>query len=109
MPDDEDPIIGDGEEDWFGEADPRVPAGRGWADSSAHDLDFLGDLPRPPEDDYTPAALDPAALRELERRVEHNRTPAFPIDLRKRLPLEAVWRRWRALAMWGRSDVVDDF
>jgi hypothetical protein len=110
MPDDEDPIIGDGEEDWFGEADPRVPDGRGWADSTARDLDFLGSEFEPPSDPgYTPAALDDAALRELERRVEHNRTPAFPIDLRKRLPLEAVWRRWRALAMWGRSDVVDDF
>src|SRR4029079_18212797 len=50
-----------------------------------------------------------AELRELERRLEQQRTPVFPIDLRRRLPLEAVWRRWRALAMWGRSDVVDDF
>jgi 1-acyl-sn-glycerol-3-phosphate acyltransferase len=48
-------------------------------------------------------------LRELERRMEENRSPAFPIDLRKHLPLEGVWRRWRQLAMWGRSDVVDDF
>ena len=52
---------------------------------------------------------DDAEMRELERRVEQHRTPAFPIDLRRRLPLEALWRRWRAFAMWGRSDVVDDF
>lgn len=52
---------------------------------------------------------DAAELRELERRMDAQRTPAFPIDLRKKLPLEAVWRRWRAIAMYGRSDVVDDF
>ncbi len=52
---------------------------------------------------------DAAEWRELERRMDAQRTPAFPIDLRKKLPLEAVWRRWRAIAMYGRSDVVDDF
>lgn len=52
---------------------------------------------------------DSAELRELERRYEQQRTPVFPIDLRKRLPLEGLWRRWRSLAMWGRSEVVDDF
>ncbi len=116
MPDDEDPIIGDGEEDWFGDADPRVPdssgaGGRGWA---GNDLRFV-DPDRDPDRDlpgsYVRSELGEtdAALGELERRLENNRTPAFPIDLRKRLPLEAVWRRWRALAMLGRSDVVDDF
>jgi 1-acyl-sn-glycerol-3-phosphate acyltransferase len=102
------------DDDWFGDADPRVPDATAWPD---RDLGFL-------EDDYLggdtvptemPATFVPeprdhdAELRELERRVEQHRTPAFPIDLRKRLPLEAVWRRWRSLAMWGRSDVVDDF
>ena len=52
---------------------------------------------------------DGTEWRELTRRVDADRTPAFPIDLRKHLPLEALWRRWRALAMLGRSDVVDDF
>ena len=33
----------------------------------------------------------------------------FPIDLRRRLPLEFIWRRWRKLAMRDRSDVVDEF
>jgi 1-acyl-sn-glycerol-3-phosphate acyltransferase len=56
-----------------------------------------------------PEAAGDAELQELARRIEQQRTPAFPIDLRRRLPLEGVWRRWRALAMWGRSDVVDDF
>ncbi len=88
MPDDEDPIIGDGEEDWFGEADPRVPgatgaSARGWADRDP-DLDLPGSYVR------SELAESDAALRELERRLESNRTPAFPIDLRKRLPLEAV-------------------
>lgn len=118
MPDDEDPIIGDGEEDWFGDADPRVPDASGAGGSArrwaGNELRFV-DPDREPDLDlpgsYVPSALgeSEAALRELERRLESNRTPAFPIDLRKRLPLEAVWRRWRALAMLGRSDVVDDF
>ena len=47
--------------------------------------------------------------RELGRRMQAQRTPAFPIDLQKHLPMEAVWQRWRKLAMFGRSDVVDDF
>ena len=89
----------DGDDDWYGEADPRVPDAPAWPD---RDLSFL-------TDEYDKPPNDPAELRELERRVEQQRTPAFPIDLRKRLPLEAIWRRWRALAMWGRSDVVDDF
>jgi 1-acyl-sn-glycerol-3-phosphate acyltransferase len=116
MPDDEDPIIGDGEEDWFGEADPRVPDARGWTDAG-QDIGFLtrdyeaSSSLEGFEPSYVPSELgdSEAELRELERRLEQHHTPAFPIDLRKRLPLEGVWRRWRALAMWGRSDVVDDF
>ncbi|MEP6864630.1 MAG: lysophospholipid acyltransferase family protein [Deltaproteobacteria bacterium] len=113
MPDDEDPIIGDGEEDWFGDADPRVPDARGWTDAG-QDIAFLTrdyEATSGFEPSYVPSELgdSDAELRELERRLEQRHTPAFPIDLRKRLPLEGVWRRWRALAMWGRSDVVDDF
>ena len=106
MRDDDDPVVGDGEEDWFGDADPRVPDASAWPD---RDLGFLGEPDIGPGR-YVPSdAAETAAHRELERRLEQQRTPAFPIDLRKRLPLEGVWRRWRALAMWGRSDVVDDF
>lgn len=109
------------DDDWYGEADPRVPDAPAWPD---RDLGFLGDdvylaehtaasggpgLPFESHEDDEAGRYDEAVLRELERRVEQHRTPAFPIDLRKRLPLEGVWRRWRALAMWGRSDVVDDF
>ncbi len=50
-----------------------------------------------------------APMREMERRVETGRTPVYPLDVRRRIPLEFVWKRWRALAMRGRSDVVDDF
>jgi 1-acyl-sn-glycerol-3-phosphate acyltransferase len=107
----------DDENDWYGEADPRVPDAPTWPD---RDLGFLGDdvylgeqasaiAADHASDEAAASRFDEAELRELERRVEQQRTPAFPIDLRKRLPLEAVWRRWRALAMWGRSDVVDDF
>ncbi|HUS31564.1 MAG TPA: lysophospholipid acyltransferase family protein [Kofleriaceae bacterium] len=107
---DEDPVIRDesDDEDWYGDADPRVPdAATAWPTNDNGDLDFLGHR----DGGYIPS--DPhegeAELRELERRLEQNRSPVFPIDVRKHLPLEAVWRRWRALAMWGRSDVVDDF
>jgi len=48
-------------------------------------------------------------LRELERRVESQRTPAFPLDDRRSVPMKFLWRRWQKLAMLGRSDVVDDF
>ena len=115
MRDDDDPVVSDGEEDWFGDADPRVPDASAWPD---RDLGFLGEdgVGVDPPPDIRPSGYIPrehgegaAAHRELERRLEQQRTPAFPIDLRKRLPLEAVWRRWRSLAMWGRSDVVDDF
>src|SRR3569623_1226046 len=102
MTDDEDPVIGDGEEDWYGDADPRVPDASPWPN---RDLAFLDEPPPQPE----PLPRNPEAeLRELERRVEQARTPVY-FDLAKRLPLEGVWRRWRSLAMWGRSDVVDDF
>ncbi|MBV8758722.1 MAG: acyltransferase family protein [Deltaproteobacteria bacterium] len=102
MTDDEDPVIGDGEEDWYGDADPRVPDASPWPN---RDLAFLEEPPPQPE----PSPRNPEAeLRELERRVEQSRTPVY-FDLHKRLPLEGVWRRWRSLAMWGRSDVVDDF
>lgn len=116
--DDVDPIVtprGD-DDDWYGEADPRVPDAPAWP---TRDLGFLGDdylggeasIAHDIGGSHVPSDLRAGAaeLRELERRVEQRRTPVFPIDLRKRLPLESVWRRWRALAMWGRSDVVDDF
>ncbi len=119
MPDDEDPKeLDPRDDDWYGEADPRVPdAPTGFG---ASDFGFLGDdvylgeeahIPAEMGGSYVPsrAESEAAEIRELERRMEHSRTPVFPIDLRRRLPLEAVWRRWRALAMWGRSDVVDDF
>ena len=117
MTDDDEP----GSEDWYGDADPRVPdASLDFDYPGSRDLGFLGNDVYPGEEataslerEYPTAQrnarLDEAELRELERRLEQHRTPVFPIDLRRRLPLEAVWRRWRALAMWGRSDVVDDF
>jgi len=101
----------------YSDADPRVPDASAWPD---RDLGFLGDDVYLGEEAGIPAGLNvtqvlptstegAAELRELERRVEQHGTPVFPIDLRRRLPLEAVWRRWRSLAMWGRSDIVDDF
>jgi 1-acyl-sn-glycerol-3-phosphate acyltransferase len=103
MTDDEDPVIGDGEEDWYGDADPRVPDASPWPKEG--DYGFLDQLPPPIE---PLPRLSEAELRGLERRALQQHTPLW-FDLTKRLPLEGVWRRWRALAMWGRSDVVDDF
>jgi 1-acyl-sn-glycerol-3-phosphate acyltransferase len=116
------------DDDWYGDADPRatgvapgpfretdrrVPDATAWPD---RDLEFVGEFLG---SDYADSSdksgpvrsdlEDEAVLRELERRVEQQRTPAFPLDLRVHVPLEGLWRRWRALAMWGRSDVVDDF
>ncbi len=120
MTDDDDPKDLDvrDDDDWYGDADPRVPDAPPTLGDP--DLGFLGDdvylgeeanIPAELGGSYVPsrAESEAAELRELERRMEQHRTPVFPIDLRRRLPLEAVWRRWRALAMWGRSDVVDDF
>jgi 1-acyl-sn-glycerol-3-phosphate acyltransferase len=101
----------------YGEGDPRVPDATGWPD---RDLGFLGDdvylggeatVPEEMGSPHQSFGSDEsfAQLRELERRIDEGRTPVFPIDLRRRLPLQGVWKRWRALAMWGRSDVVDDF
>ncbi len=131
MNDDDDTTTG---EDWDGEADPRVPdaaidraldmSGRRPDGAYGDDLGFLGDdvylgeeagVPREFGGSHVPSHAHrtgeeaAAEMRELERRMEQHRTPVFPIDLRRRLPLEAVWRRWRTLAMMGRSDIVDDF
>jgi len=120
MTDDHDPPSPD-DDDWYGDADPRVPdAATVDPRFGGRDYDFLGDEVVlggeghiPPEfgGTYVPSRTDdrPAELAELERRMEQHRTPAFPIDLRQRLPLGGVWRKWRELAMLGRSDVVDDF
>ncbi len=48
-------------------------------------------------------------IRELERRVRARLTPAFPIEPRRRLPLEFLWTRYRRFAMRDRSEVVDEF
>src|ERR1043165_7917488 len=113
MTDDSDPPDPSGDDDWYGDADPRVPDASAWPD---RDLRFLGDdiyLGEQAHAAEQVAAPPPrhgeAELRELERRLEQQRTPVFPIDLRRRLPLEGVWRRWRGLAMGGRSGVGGGF
>jgi 1-acyl-sn-glycerol-3-phosphate acyltransferase len=56
---------------------------------------------------YTPKAITDE-VRELERRVRARLSPAFPLEERRKLPLEFLWKRMRALAMRDRSDVVDE-
>src|SRR3954468_5958003 len=115
MTDDSDPPDPTGDDDWYGDADPRVPDASAWPDRDLRWLGddvYLGEQAQIAADEAEPPSVSAdsvAELRELERRLEQQRTPVFPIDLRRRLPLEGVWRRWRSLAMWGRSDVVDDF
>jgi hypothetical protein len=80
----------------------------------ADDVYLGGDAELASGDSYDPypAAADTddgAEQRELERRVDEGRTPVYPLDDRRRLPLPGLWRRWRAFAMRGRADVVDDF
>jgi 1-acyl-sn-glycerol-3-phosphate acyltransferase len=88
-------------------------------DDAIDDL-FFGEEAAPPPGDYGPS-LDQRAeipytrqavteeVRELERRVKARLTPAFPIEHRRKLPFEFVWKRWRDLAMRDRSDYVDEF
>jgi 1-acyl-sn-glycerol-3-phosphate acyltransferase len=113
----------DGDAEAFGESGALPTRGSvTWPIAVGGDLRFLEDdvylgeeavVPPGEYRSYTSslprADLDSAEVAELERRIGADRTPAFPLDLRRHLPLEALWRRWRALAMWGRSDLVDDF
>ena len=100
----------------LGDDDPAVPDG-GWSDAWPGDEDvFLGEEASVPPGDYgsIPSTMpghdiDDVELRELERRIESHRTPVYPLDARRSMPMQFVWRRWRQLAMMGRSDVVDDF
>jgi 1-acyl-sn-glycerol-3-phosphate acyltransferase len=93
-----------------------APASR-WTGNDLGFMDdvYLGEEAVVPPGDYSAApamrhiAADEAEIAELERRIDADGTPAFPLDGRRHLPLEALWRRWRTIAMWGRSDMVDDF
>jgi 1-acyl-sn-glycerol-3-phosphate acyltransferase len=90
------------------------------ADAEGLDDVFYGEEAAPAPGDYGPS-LDKRKeipytrtsiteeVRELERRVKARLTPAFPIEQRRKVPLEFIWRRWRDLAMRDRSDVVDEF
>lgn len=96
-------------------------AGDPWAsdmylDSGEFDLGLGGEA-YVPEGDYAPpveshfpdARTIMREAREIERRLRHRISPAFPREYRRHLPLEGVWRRFRNVAMRGRSDMVDDF
>jgi 1-acyl-sn-glycerol-3-phosphate acyltransferase len=96
-------------------APDSMPPDEGWGD------EFFGEEAAPPppgeygpsldkrkEIPYTRQSVN-EEVRELERRVRARLTPAFPIEQRRKLPLESFWRRWRDVAMRDRSDSVDDF
>ncbi|MBI4507991.1 MAG: 1-acyl-sn-glycerol-3-phosphate acyltransferase [Deltaproteobacteria bacterium] len=89
-------------------------------DEALDDEVFFGEEAAPPPGDYGPG-LDvrkelpyqrrsiTEEVREPERRVRARLTPAFPIEHRRKLPLEFLWRWYRDIAMRDRSDVVDEF
>ncbi|HEY7957591.1 MAG: lysophospholipid acyltransferase family protein [Polyangia bacterium] len=68
-----------------------------------------------PSIDHPPAAKHTGLVdevKQLERSVRDRILPAHAGEHsgeRQRMPLEMVWKRWRALAMRDRSDVVDEF
>src|SRR4051812_46770944 len=92
MTDDSDPPDPTGDDDWYGDADPRVPDASAWPDRDLRWLGddvYLGEQAQIAADEAgSPADGAPdsgAEIRELERRLEQQRTPVFPIDLRRRL------------------------
>jgi 1-acyl-sn-glycerol-3-phosphate acyltransferase len=92
--------------------DSAVPADAGDLDDEV----FLGEEAVVPDREYGPPIPSPkpdrditSELRELERRVEARATPAFPLENRRRVPLQAFWDRYRHFAMRDRSDFVDEF
>jgi len=78
---------------------------------------FLGGEAAVPPRDYGPPIPSnlpdsksvTSEIRELERRVRARLTPAFPIETKRRLPLEFLWKRYREFAMHDRSDVIDEY
>ena len=113
--DDSDDGADDSDDDAAGDVPPdAVPPDEAWGD------DLYGEEAAPPPGDYGPG-LDARKeipytrksvteeVREIERRIKARLSPAFPIEHRRRLPLEFIWKRWRELAMRDRSDVVDEF
>jgi 1-acyl-sn-glycerol-3-phosphate acyltransferase len=126
LDDDDDDAYGEGGGSPAAEVAAWAVAARARASESdgLDDEGYLGAEATVPPGEYSPVSFSSspvpgqgsvssdahaAEMAELERRLHGGRTPAFPLDARQHLPLEALWRRWRALAMWGRSDIVDDF
>ena len=84
--------------------------------ATSDDFGILGGEAAVPAHDYGPPiesgrpSLEQVEreLRELERRVKASSTPVFPIEHRRELPFEFLWKRYRQYAMQARSDVVDE-
>lgn len=68
-----------------------------------------------PSIDHPPAAHHSGLVDEVKQLEKSVRDRILPERVgehggeRQRMPLEMVWKRWRALAMRDRSDVVDEF
>lgn len=113
-----------------GKAPPPTDVPDATVPNAAADLDMEPESPEPAMDDWLlggEAAVPPgeygppiqsvlperdsitSELRELERRVHARLTPVYPLEPRRNLPLEFLWRRYRRFAMRARSDMVDEF
>jgi 1-acyl-sn-glycerol-3-phosphate acyltransferase len=97
-------------ESWRGD----VPDAQSWPEHASETDVFLGEEASVPPGDYAAPrkferGLDEREVRELEARMDAQRTPAFPIEVRRRLGMPALWKRVRKVAMLGKSEVVDDF
>jgi 1-acyl-sn-glycerol-3-phosphate acyltransferase len=90
-----------GDSDWPNMLDDEYLGGEATQAPGGSDDAWAADL-----DDSTDRG---AEAREIERRLDEGGTPVYPLDARRRLPMPFVWKRWRAFAMRGRADVVDDF
>ncbi|HTJ43460.1 MAG TPA: lysophospholipid acyltransferase family protein [Kofleriaceae bacterium] len=94
---------------WHGNA----PDAQSWGPDSVEDV-FLGEEAVVPPGEYAAPrrferGLDEREVRELEARMDAQRTPAFPLDVRRRVGMPALWKRVRRMAMLTKSEVVDDF
>jgi 1-acyl-sn-glycerol-3-phosphate acyltransferase len=68
-----------------------------------------GDYGPPVESHFPDMPTKVREAREIERRLRDRISLSFPREYRRHLPLEGVWKRFRNVAMRGRSDMVDDF
>lgn len=99
---------------------PEVPLSQSWTASGAdlsEDEEFWGADASLPPGAYGPSIRshipDPSmqrrALREIERRFRAIQSPAFPLEIKRRLPGAVLLEGYRDFALRSRSLNVDDY